>query len=230
LEARGLRLPRNYGGLISGLPRDWRVAELGHVLRQLTNGFVGPTRDILVDSGIRYIQSLHIKDGEIDFERGPYFVSPEWHRARPRVNLRCGDVLIVQTGDIGQIAVVPEGFGEASCHALQIARVEPDVLLSGFLGEYLRCGFGRAQLLARATGALHPHLEAGIKSAPVVLPTLKEQDAIVNETVAERGRRSRLRDQIDRAIVLLSEYKRSLITAAVTGELDVTTARRGVPA
>jgi type I restriction enzyme S subunit len=38
------------------------------------------------------------------------------------------------------------------------------------------------------------------------------------------------RSVIHRHIDLLTECKRSLITAAVTGELDVTTARRGVPA
>lgn len=35
---------------------------------------------------------------------------------------------------------------------------------------------------------------------------------------------------LDRSRDLLRDYKRSLITAGVTGELDVTTARRGVPA
>ena len=37
-------------------------------------------------------------------------------------------------------------------------------------------------------------------------------------------------DGVSRSIDLLAEYKTSLITAAVTGELDVTTAGSGIPA
>lgn len=47
---------------------SWQYIPLSKVLRQLTNGYVGPTRDILIpDPGVRYLQSLHIKEGRIDF-------------------------------------------------------------------------------------------------------------------------------------------------------------------
>ena len=135
------------------LPVGWVPLNLGRVLRQLTNGYVGPTRDILVDDGIRYIQGTHIKSGRIEFARRPFYVSPEWHLRRPRISLKQGDLVIVQTGDIGQVAVVPANFGEASCHALLIARPNPDIVSSDYLGLYLQSTFGRQQLLRLATGA-----------------------------------------------------------------------------
>jgi len=211
-------------GLETGaLSNGWRVDKLGHVLRQFTNGYVGPTRDILIDDGIPYIQSLHIKKGVIDFERRPYFVSEEWHNERPRIHLGVGDVLIVQTGDIGSIAVVPEGFMDASCHALLIARPRQDLVSSGYLGEYLRSPLGRAQLLSRATGALHPHLESGIKESPVVIPPQAEQMRIVHEMTSVRESMANIDSWLSGQEQLLQERKRSLITSAVTGALDVTT-------
>jgi len=159
-----LELEPNWQGV--AIPAGWRVIALSQCLRQLTNGYVGPTRDILRDEGVRYIQSLHIKNGVIDFGRRAYFVDLIWHLERPRIHLVEGDVLIVQTGDIGQVAVVPEGFGEASCHALQIARVRPNFLSGEFLGAYLRSPYGYQSLLSRATGALHPHLERGHSGCP----------------------------------------------------------------
>lgn len=206
------------------LPANWRIARLSQVLDQLTNGYVGPTRDILQDKGVRYLQSLHIKDGRIDFSRRPFFVSKEWHLARPRIALRPGDVLIVQTGDLGQVAVVPDDFGPASCHALLIARTRTSQVLPQYLSEWLRSHFGRHLLLSRATGALHPHLEGSIRDVPVLLPPLDEQRAIASAVTARRQAMRSLGDTFDAQIRLLNERKRALITAAVTGEFDVTTA------
>jgi type I restriction enzyme S subunit len=206
------------------VPADWRVAELGHILRQFTNGYVGPTRDLLVDEGIRYIQSLHIKNGRIDFDRRPYFVPRSWHVERPRVHLRPQDVLIVQTGDIGQIAVVPDNIGEASCHALLIARTEPGVITGSYLGEYLRTPTGQQELLSRATGALHPHLESGIKAAPIVVPPADLQREAVAAVSTRRAQLETLDAALGRSVAKLTELKRSLITAAVTGQFDVSTA------
>lgn len=204
-----------------GLPEDWRVVLLGRVLRKLTNGFVGPTRDILVDEGIRYIQGTHIKSGRIDFERRPFFVSREWHEGRPRIHLQAGDVLIVQTGDIGKVAVVPEGFGEASCHALQIARVNPRLLTGDYLGVFLSSRLGYNSLLLRATGALHPHLEAGIRQVPVVVPPLEIQEEIARESREATDTVDTLIRESERFIELSRERRAAVITAAVTGQIDV---------
>jgi type I restriction enzyme S subunit len=204
------------------LPQAWRIIRLSQVLRRLTNGYVGPTRDILRDSGIRYVQSLHIKNGAINFARRPFFVDESWHRERPRIHLRPGDVLIVQTGDIGQIAVVPEGFGQASCHALQIARVDPTLLSGEYLGAYLRSPFGYQSLLSRATGALHPHLEGGIRDVPIVVPPQAMQAKVVDEIARASERLATLGHAITRQIDLLGEHRQALISAGVTGELEVT--------
>lgn len=203
------------------LPPGWQVMHLNQTLLRLTNGFVGPTRDILVDDGIRYVQSLHIKQGKIDFGRRPFFVEDSWHRERPRIHLRAGDVLIVQTGDIGQVAVVPEGFGEASCHALQIARVRPEVISGPFLGEYLRTPFAYQSLLSRATGALHPHLEGGIRDVPVVVPPLAVQEKMVVDAERRRSHLDTIASSVSAQITLLAERRQALITAAVTGQLPI---------
>ena len=220
MEEVGFRMPTSLSEPVLA-HGEFRVPRLSQVLVQLTNGYVGPTRDILVDDGIRYVQSLHIKDGRIDFDRGHYFVTPEWHNERPRIHLRDGDVLIVQTGDIGQVAVVPPGFGEASCHALQIARVRRSMLSGPYLAAYLRSPFGRASLLSRATGALHPHLEAGIKDIPVVVPPKDIQDRVVRQVEAVQSDTHMIRSRIEQQVALLEERRQALITVAVTGGIEI---------
>lgn len=229
-------LVREYGGVFPSrvdadlaewtLPAGWRAPRLSQVLRQLTNGYVGPTRDILVDEGVRYIQGLHIKNGRIDFARRPFFVTEAWHRDRPRIQLREGDVLVVQTGDIGQVAVVPAGFGEASCHALQILRVRPDVASGSYLGAFLRSPFGHHSLLSMATGALHPHLEGSIRAIRVLVPPLDVQGDIVRAVTAAQAESEVIRQARARRDAILAERTRAVISEAVAGRLDVATARR----
>lgn len=223
LSERGINLkeavtqPEHRGNL----PVGWRVVPLGRVLRQLTNGHVGPTRDILVDEGVRYIQATHIKKGQITFTRRPYFVERSWHVARPRISLQPGDVLIVQTGDIGEAALVPDNFGPASCHALLIARNDPRLVSSDYLGLYLQSTVGKNELLRLATGALHPHLEFGIRSAPVLVPPLKAQSDLVHEVYTRRAEIDKTQRQLSQQLELLREHRQALITAAVTGELEI---------
>lgn len=86
------------------------------------------------------------------------------------------------------------------------------------LGALVRQGSGPA----KARGA-------DILALPSPAVPLREQ----REAVAHYGRAAQHRTQISSAlgqsIDLLTEYKSSLITAAVTGELDVTTASRRIP-
>jgi type I restriction enzyme S subunit len=223
LASHGFRFPRSLTpdwGKVK-FPAGWRIATLGVVLRKLTNGYVGPTRDILRESGIPYVQSLHVKRGVIDFNRHRYYVDKAWHDERPRIHLQAGDVVIVQTGDIGQVAVVPKNFGEASCHALQIARTNPELLTGQFLAGYLRSAFGRHLLLSRASGALHPHLEGSIRDLPVVLPSLSVQAQIVDETAVYEQQFSQAVAVLERQLEVMRERRQALISAAVTGQIPI---------
>lgn len=100
---------------------------------------------------------------------------------------------------------------------------------SGFLLWCLRAM--RPDLLGRlAMGSTHKTIYfPDLGSIRIPLPPLAEQRRIVRriQQGADAARASVAK--LDRAIELIGEFKRSLITAAVTGELDVVTARRGVP-
>lgn len=224
LAEHGFELPNSLGRddlEVVRIPTGWRVAKLSSALRQLTNGFVGPTRDILREEGVRYIQGLHIKKGQIDFGRRPFFVEAAWHEGRPRTSLKPDDVLIVQTGDIAQCAVVPPDFGEANCHALLIARTNSAVSTGPFLAAFLQSPYGKSGLLRLATGALHPHLEFGIRDAPIVLPPLQLQGGIVSRIKTGQRRLDKTMTSLTRQIELLTERRQAVITAAVTGEFTV---------
>lgn len=206
---------------LGAIPAHWQVRSLSSVTTKITNGYVGPTRDILVEKGVRYLQSLHIKNNAIQFDV-PYFVTEEWSQAHSKSILCEGDVLVVQTGDIGQAAVVPAEFAGCNCHALIVVAPLRSELDGEWLSWCLNADYGYHTLLSIQTGALHPHLNCGnVKSIAIPVPPLVEQRSIVTFIRARTAYFTALIDEAKRAIALLQERRSALISAAVTGKIDV---------
>jgi type I restriction enzyme S subunit len=206
---------------IGPIPSHWRTLRIALASEKLCNGYVGPTRDILVDEGVPYLQSLHIKDGEVRFEK-PYFVTSQWLRQHQRVQLRTDDVVIVQTGDIGQVAVISEEWDGAGCHALIIFRPRSKVGLGRFFAWFFRSTPGRELLLREQTGALHPHLEVGkVREIPVPVPPVGEQREIARRLALIDGELGQQGAAVAKQVVLLREYRQAIISAAVTGRIRI---------
>jgi type I restriction enzyme S subunit len=206
---------------LSKVPSHWEVRKLATLSKKITNGYVGPTRDILVDDGVRYLQSLHIKGNRILFET-PYYVREEWSNEHSKSILEAGDVLIVQTGDIGQVAVVTKDFIGCNCHALIIVSPIQSAIVGEWLSWVFNSEYGRHRLLSIQTGALHPHLNCGdVKEIFIPTPPVKEQIEIVNFIVSRVRGFDGLTTEAEMAIDLLQERRRALISATVTGKIDV---------
>jgi len=60
-------------------------------------------------------------------------------------------------------------------------------------------------------------------------PDAAEQEVLLRDLAARQQSVRTATEVFIHSIDLMTEYKQSLITAAVTGELDVTTAGSGIP-
>jgi type I restriction enzyme S subunit len=206
---------------LGDVPEHWEVRSVSSLTTKITNGFVGPTRGILVDQGVRYLQSLHIKQNRIRFNT-PYYVTEEWSNEKDKSILEEGDVLVVQTGDIGQVAVVPKEFAGCNCHALIILAPRREEVSGEWMSWVLNSDYGFHCLQSIKTGALHPHLNCGnVKFLKMPLPPVDEQAGIVKFITDRLDEFDTLTAEAQRAIDLLQERRTALISAAVTGQIDV---------
>ena len=207
---------------LGDVPEHWEAEMLLRVTTKIGNGFVGPTRNILVESGVPYVQATHIKKGRINFD-GAYFVTPEWAEWQCKAALQLDDVLIVQTGaGTGDIGLVSEDEVGYRCHALIIVRSDTSHLLGSFLSVALQSQYGRQTLESIQTGGMHPHLNCGnVKFVFVPLPPTEEQTEIVEHVTEEAAKFVTLEAEAERGIELLQERRTALISAAVTGKIDV---------
>lgn len=205
---------------IGEIPEEWEIRNLGNVTSSLRNGYVGPTKDLFVESGIKYIQSLHIKDGNIEFNKHPYYVTETWVSNRPRIHTN--DLLIVQTGDIGNVGLVNQEYDNCGCHALIIASIKFSIMMPRFLMYYLLSIPGKELLLQKKTGALLPHLNSGkIKSCSVCCPLIAEQAEVIHYLDEKCLEINNIISKKEQLISELESYKKSLIYEYVTGKKEV---------
>ncbi|WP_025139452.1 restriction endonuclease subunit S [Achromobacter sp. DH1f] len=205
---------------LGDIPAHWDVVSLNKITNKITNGYVGPTRDIFVENGIRYIQSLHIKNNKIIFGND-FFVEKSWSDQHAKSILRTDDVLIVQTGDIGQVAVVTPEYEGCNCHALIVCSPIRARLSGRYFSWLLNSDYGQEFLQMVKTGALHPHLNCGnVKFFNVLVPPVEEQIQLANYIDVECRRIATMQEKIEVSLQKFNKYRVALITAAVTGKLS----------
>jgi type I restriction enzyme S subunit len=146
-----------------------------------------------------------------------------------RTVVEAGDLLVSVVGSIDKAAVVPVHRAGSNV-ARAVSRLRP---VSESVARSLHAWMQTEAYLDQArlaTGGDTAQPTLNMSDLSDFRIRLSDPDAVAvraAEIIAE----ARVTDSaLTRSIDLLNEYKRSLITAAVTGELDVMTARTGVPA
>jgi type I restriction enzyme, S subunit len=165
------------------IPDDWHTATLGSLTTLMTNGFVGTVTSHYTtnDTGVLYIQGYNVEENSFNFH-GIKYVSEAFHKNHMKSCLRGGDLLTIQTGEIGLTTVVPESLAGSNCHALIISRLDQKKDSPRFISYYLNSDPGRLRLRLIETGTTMKHLNVGdMLHFPVPLPPTKaEQEAIAN--------------------------------------------------
>ncbi|SNR66425.1 hypothetical protein [Actinomadura mexicana] len=148
-----------------------------------------------------------------------------------RFEVRDGDLLVTRANTpllVGAVTVARNPRAQLLlCD--KIFRVE---VTSGLDKEFLSQMAAGSRVRALCGAASHgtsqsmANLKVGeIKEWPIPAVPLEEQRRVVGMMRESQARAAELRLAIERQLELLEERKRALVTAAVTGQMDVTTAR-----
>jgi type I restriction enzyme S subunit len=183
-----------------------------------------------VDDGIPMVNPTHIKRGAIISDPS-HSVSRDTQRRLARHILRTNDLVMSRKGDIGHTAKVRQDQAGWICGSDSIAiHAEGSSIKPEFLDLFLKLTRARGQLIAHSNAATMPSLNEGnllSLRVPFVNPR-EQEDRIAAGARIQRAASAGV-ENLQRSAELLSDYKQALITAAVTGELDVTTAGSGIP-
>jgi type I restriction enzyme S subunit len=206
---------------IDQLTVHWRSAPLRRLATVTVGIVVNPSTFVAADGDVPFIRGVDVRPFAIDLE-GAQRMTTESSVLHRKSMLLAGDVVAVRVGDPGVAAVVPEAGAGSNCASLLIIRPDRERLAGPYLAYVINGPSGRGAFRAFANGAAQLQVNAtDVVDLQVPCPPLVEQVRIaeVLDTVREGG--SALASTLTRQIELLRERRQALITAAVTGELEI---------
>ena len=202
------------------IPAHWEAKRLKHLTPGTTVGIVVTPSKYYVDEGIPCLRSLNVSRGAIDMEN-LVFISEHANELHRKSKIFAGDVVVVRTGQAGIAAVVPKELDGANCIDLLIVRCSEQIL-SQFVYYYLNSRNAISQAAELSVGAIQAHYNTSTLARLVVPKVpMDEQGRIVAYLDAATGEIDRLTGKIRQAIDHLGDFRTALISAAVTGKIDV---------
>lgn len=160
---------------------EWEEKKLGNLFPYIRNGFVGVVTDYFCsrDEGVEYIEGTNIHDGYID-DVIDLYVTHEFDERHINSRLKKDDIVMVQSGHVGECAVVGSHHENANCHAL-IVMSNGGHVVSEFYVAYFYSGSGKNVISFIQTGNTVKHILASeMKKIIVPYPSLPEQRKIAS--------------------------------------------------
>ena len=200
----------------------WKLAKLKNLSSRLKVGVVVNPSDYIDDDGeIPFIYGGNIREYTIDFSKCRR-MSAESSRKLMASRLRPGDVVVVRVGAPGVAAVVPEGVTEANCASIMC------ITSKACSGEWLAYAFNtrfvRHQVEVVQYGAAQKQFNLEhAREFTIPIPPRTQEANLIRRLNAYRDRNLKVKTTTIESIDRLKEYRSALITAAVTGQIDVTT-------
>jgi type I restriction enzyme, S subunit len=218
---------------LGDVPEHWEVTKIKHVIRSIEQGWSPQCEGFPVESPNQWgvLKVGCVNSGIFDASENK--VLPESLEPIPSLAIAKGDLLISRANTrelVGRAAVAESDFPNLIlCDKLYRLRVQADICDPVFLSFYLSSDRARGPIEIAASGASASMVNIGqsvILEMAIALPPAAQQNLIV-ERIEEAGRvLNTLTTEAERAIELLQERRTALISAAVTGKIDV---RQQVP-
>ncbi|MDD2684591.1 MAG: restriction endonuclease subunit S [Gallionella sp.] len=203
------------------LPEHWEMCAIKRMTLLITDGaHISPETD---DGIYDFVSTKDVSDSGIDFE-SCLKTSPSSYEYLVRSGCQPtrGDVLFSKDGTIGRTVVVKEEREFVVASSLIIIRPDSAVLDSTFLHYLCRSFLVIQQVEGFVKGAGLPRLSIqNLLKVFGVFPQLEEQQIIAAHLDTETAKFDTLTAEANRAIALLQERRSALISAAVTGKIDV---------
>lgn len=217
------------------LAQERKQAYLDNVVTSSTDKFVrvkhlltrpisdGPheTPDFL-DQGIPFLSVDGIQDGELVFE-GCRYVSREDHlRYSKKIYPLKGDVLMGKAASTGKIALVRTEREFNVWSPLAVLRPNISLVSGDWLTWALKSTAAQVQIDLACTFNTQKNIAmSDIGDLEVPVPSLEDQSRLVGTLDGFSNRAREVEKEISAAIELATERRAALISATVTGQVDI---------
>ena len=209
------------------IPAHWEMRRLKHSIYSIEQGWSPSCENRLADAEEWGVLKVGCVNG-IEFNDNEHKALPKDLEPIPELEVKTGDILMSRANTrelLGSASIVRQIRPRLLlCDKLYRFRINNKVLEPEFFVISMKTSLIRFQLERDATGAsssMQNISQSTILNLFLSLPDTKEQEEIVSFLSIETAKIDKLISRIQDGIKKLKEYSTALISASVTGKIDV---------
>jgi len=208
---------------LGDVPAHWEVKKTKHISSRISSGKTPlDGSEIYVDNGITFLRSQNVYDEGLRLD-DVVFITEAVDEAMAVSRVSANDILLNITGaSIGRSCVVPSEFSPANVNQHVCVIRLKNLSQVPFIGWLFKSATIKNQIDHAQNGAAREGLNfVQIGEMAIALPPASEQESISAFLNTESAKLDTLTTEAQHAIALLQERRTALISAAVTGQIDV---------
>ena len=209
--------------LLGEIPAHWMVTRLKFVGDVRTGLALGKKTKSFNSVEYPYLSVANVQDGHLDLSSVKTVRLPK--REAESFALHSGDVLMNEGGDDDKLGrgCIWRGEMEVCLHQNHVFAVRPRGVRSEWLNLWTSSEQAKSYFLCHAKRAtnLASISASNVRELPLPIPPVHEQDEIVDHVTAAGAALDRTRTAAAHTVYLLDERRAALISAAVTGQIDI---------
>jgi len=205
---------------IGDIPKHWALLPYKRLCNRVDVGIAEAATHAYSDDGVAIIRSTNVRPNTLD-TRDVLRIEPWFAEKNKSKTLHAGDLVTVRTGYPGTTAVIPPEYEGSQCFTLVMSTPKPGEC-SRFFSYFFNSAPGSTYFEMEGWGTAQTNISVPIvQCIPVARPPENEQRLIVAFLDSQTTKLDAMLLKIHDATERLQEYRAALITAAVTGKIDV---------
>lgn len=200
--------------------KGWVDTALGDICGFVRGPFGGSLKkSIFVADGYAVYEQQHAIYDQFDDVR--YFIDEAKFKEMKRFELRPNDLIMSCSGTMGRVAIVPKDIKRGVINQALLKLTPGLKISSAFLKSWMESEAFQDALKEYSGGAAIQNVASVkiLKEIKVPLPSVKEQERVVDDLDALREETERLESIYQRKLAALEVLKKSLLHQAFTGRL-----------
>ena len=206
------------------VPEHWEIWKLAHIAPIITCGVASTPTYVEEHEGMPFLSAQNIKNNKLSLHKFNY-IPHSLHEQLTRYRKpELGDILVTRVGaGIGEACIVDIDLEFSIYVSLTHIRVNQNIVYNKFIMYFFGtdyCKFLNHEGTVTGGGVGNLNVNNVVKYK-IGLPSLIEQKKIISHIEAYICQQDELILKAESAIQLMQERRTALISAAVTGKIDV---------
>lgn len=204
------------------VPGHWEIKSIRHILEAI--GDVDHFMPASVEKGVPYLMTGDLKEfaSEVDFDGCKQVSDDDYIRLSKRIKNSRGDVIMARYATIGTSMYVDIDIDFLVSYSCVTLKTDYSKMSGLYLFKYMKS----IAFLQGIENKINANTQGNVgiqdlQSTKIAVPPIHEQTAIVTFLDRETSKLDTLMTEARTAITLLQDRRTALISAAVTGQIDV---------